>query len=692
MLSYARCFCHRGWHVEDRFPTHRASQLASPVCNRHLRDRIRMSTVRHPPAMAELTLRGILLGAVITLLFTAANVYLGLKVGLTFATSIPAAVISMAVLRWFKDSTILENNIVQTVASAAGTLAAIIFVLPGLVMIGWWANFPYVTTAAICATGGILGVMFSVPLRRALVVDTDLPYPEGRAAAEVLQVGAASRDGGAESAAGLRVIVAGSIVSAGFAILAKTKLVVEEAALFFRVGAGATGISGGLSFALIGAGHLVGLSVGLAMFAGLALGWWIVLPILTAAQPAAGDVEGWARAIFSKDVRFFGAGVIGVAAIWTLLKIIGPVIGGIRSAIAASKAKASGAEVPLEERDLPIGIVVAVALAMLVPIAAILWSTIAGGPLEGSAFALIGGALVFVLVIGLVIASVCGYMAGLIGASNSPVSGIGILSVLAAALMLAGLYGRALQPDTMQALSAYALIVTGIVFGVATISNDNLQDLKTGQLVGATPWKQQVALVLGVVFGSLVIPPILDLLNTAFGFAGTPGAGPNALPAPQAALISALAKGVLGGGLNWAMIGYGAAAGVAIVAIDELLGRTGTLRLPPLAVGIGVYLPMAVTLPVVVGAVVGRLYDRWADTRTDVEGARRMGILAATGMIVGESLFGVGFAGIVAATGSDAPLALVGEGFAFPALVGGTLVFLGLVWWLYRYTRRQVRG
>ncbi|KQM65552.1 peptide transporter [Sphingomonas sp. Leaf17] len=656
-----------------------------------------MSGPSKSPAMAELTLRGILLGAVITLLFTAANVYLGLKVGLTFATSIPAAVISMAVLRGFRDSTILENNIVQTVASAAGTLAAIIFVLPGLVMIGWWTNFPYVTTAAICATGGILGVMFSVPLRRALVVDTDLPYPEGRAAAEVLQVGAASRDanpedGGAESAAGLRMIVAGTIVSAGFAILAKTKLVVEEAALFFRVGAGATGISGGLSFALIGAGHLVGLSVGIAMFAGLAIGWWIVLPILTAAQPMPGEVETWARAVFSKDVRFFGAGVIGVAAIWTLLKIIGPVVGGIRSAIAASKAKASGAYVPLEERDLPIGIVVAVALAMLVPIAFILWSTIAGGPLQGSAFALIGGALAFVLVIGLVIASVCGYMAGLIGASNSPVSGIGILSVLAAALMLGGLFGGPLQSDTMQALSAYALIVTGIVFGVATISNDNLQDLKTGQLVGATPWKQQVALVLGVVFGSLIIPPILDLLNTAFGFAGTPGAGPNALPAPQAALISALAKGVLGGGLNWAMIGYGAAAGVAIIAIDELLGRTGKLRLPPLAVGIGVYLPMAVTLPVVVGAVVGRVYDRWADTRADVEGARRMGILAATGMIVGESLFGVGFAGIVAMTGSDSPMALVGDGFATPALIGGTLVFLTLIGWLYRYTRGQVRA
>ena len=636
----------------------------------------------------ELTIRSILLGGMLTLVFTAANVYLGLKVGLTFATSIPAAVISMAVLRWFSSSTILENNIVQTVASAAGTLAAIIFVLPGLVMIGYWQGFPFVTTAAITMLGGILGVLFSVPLRRAMVVDSPLPFPEGRAAAEVLQVGSNSRAGEEESAKGLSVLVWSSLVSAGFAILTQTRLVAAEASAWFRAGAGATGISGGLSFALMGVGHLVGISVGMAMFLGLAIGWWVLLPILTAQMPLEGGPQVWAGTIFTQHVRFFGAGVIGVAAVWTLLKIARPVLGGIRSAMAASAARRGGQALALEERDLPIAIVGFGSLAILAPIAWLLWTVIADGPLAGSAGLLIAGALVFILVIGLMIAAVCGYMAGLIGASNSPVSGIGILSVVAASLMLVGLFGRDTGPGTSEALVAYALIVTGLVFGIATISNDNLQDLKTGQLVGATPWRQQVALIFGVIFGSLVVPPVLQVLYEAFGFAGMPGAGPQALPAPQAALISALAKGVLGGDLNWTMIGYGALTGVGLVLLDEILGRAKTLRLPPLAVGIGIYLPMAAVLPVVIGAVIGFFYDRWADRRAKPEFARRMGVLTATGLIVGESLWGVVFAGIVAGSGRDSPLAVVGEGFESLALIGGTALFILLAAWVYRRTMR----
>ncbi|HEX8573920.1 MAG TPA: oligopeptide transporter, OPT family [Allosphingosinicella sp.] len=640
--------------------------------------------------MRELTVRAILLGGLLTLVFTAANVYLGLRVGLTFATSIPAAVISMAVLRWFSDSSILENNIVQTVASAAGTLAAIIFVLPGLVMIGYWQGFPFVTTAAITMLGGILGVLFSVPLRRAMVVDSPLPFPEGRAAAEVLQVGSKSNAGGEESSKGLSVLIWGSLASAGFAILTQTRLVAAEASAWFRAGSGATGISGGLSFALMGVGHLVGISVGLAMFLGLAIGWWILLPVLTAQNPLPGGPEAWAAAIFTQHVRFFGAGVIAVAAVWTLLRIAGPVLGGIRSAMAASRARRGGEALALEERDLPIAIVGLGSLAILAPIAWLLWTVIADGPLTGSAALLIVGALVFVLVIGLMIAAVCGYMAGLIGASNSPVSGIGILSVVAASLMLVGLFGRDTPPGTSEALVAYALIVTGIVFGIATISNDNLQDLKTGQLVGATPWRQQVALIFGVIFGSLVVPPVLQILYEGMGFAGMPGAGPNALPAPQAALISALAKGVLGGNLNWTMIGYGALTGVGLVLLDEMLGRAKILRLPPLAVGIGIYLPMAAVLPVVIGAVIGFFYDRWADRSARPAFARRMGVLTATGLIVGESLWGVVFAGIVAGSGTDAPLALVGEGFETFALIGGTMLFALLAAGLYRRTMKLV--
>jgi putative OPT family oligopeptide transporter len=647
-------------------------------------------TTEAPRPLAELTLRGIALGGVITLLFTAANVYLGLKVGLTFATSIPAAVISMAILRYLPGANILENNIVQTIASAAGTLAAIIFVLPGLVMIGWWQGFPFIETAAITGLGGALGVLFSVPLRRALVIESDLPYPEGRAAAEVLQVGSGSRDGAEESARGLWVLIWGSLASAGFAILTQTKLVAAEAAAWFRAGAGATGIAGGLSFALLGVGHLVGLSVGMAQLLGLVTGWWVLLPNLTAGQPMPGEsVEAWANAVFRSEVRFFGAGVIGVAAVWALLRIAGPVLRGIRSAFAASRARHGGEVLALEERDLPIGVVIGGSLALLLPIAWLLWSIVSSGPLAGATLALLAGALLFVVVLGLLIAAVCGYMAGLIGASNSPVSAIGILAVLAAALMLVGLFGRDNSAEITQALIAYALIVTGVVFGVATISNDNLQDLKTGQLVGATPWKQQVALIIGVVFGSLVVPPVLDLLNTAFGFAGAPGAGPNALSAPQAGLISALAKGVLGGDLNWPMLGYGALAGIGFVVLDELMGRLKLLRLPPLAVGIGIYLPMAVILPVAVGSVLGWLYDRWAARRRDPEFARRMGVLTATGMIVGESLWGVAFAGIVATTGSDTPLAIAGESFEPAALGIGIVLFAALTTMLYRFARTR---
>ena len=467
--------------------------------------------------MRELTLRGIVLGGLITLLFTAANVYLGLKVGITFATSIPAAVISMAVLRFVRGSTILENNIVQTIASAAGTLAAIIFVLPGLVMIGYWQGFPYWTTVAVCAIGGTLGVMFSVPLRRALVTGSDLPYPEGVAAAEVLKVGSGSIGGVEENAKGLAAIVAGSIASAGFALLAAMKLAAGELATAFRLGGGAaSGASMSLSMALIGVGHLVGMTVGIAMLIGMLIAWGVLVPVLTSIQGVGADVAATVNLVFRNQVRFIGAGTIGVAAVWTLLKIIGPIVGGIRSAMAASAARSGGEVLELTERDLPIGIVGGTIVASLVPIAALLWWFMAGGPIAADATVVIGVTLVYMLVIGAIIAAVCGYMAGLIGASNSPVSGVGILAVLGAAVLLSLFYGT--HPENAQALTAYALFTTAIVFSIATISNDNLQDLKTGQLVGATPWKQQVALIIGVIFGSLVIGPVLNVLNTSFGF------------------------------------------------------------------------------------------------------------------------------------------------------------------------------
>ena len=637
--------------------------------------------------MRELTFRGVVLGGLITLLFTAANVYLGLKVGLTFATSIPAAVISMALLRIAGNSNILENTIVQTIASAAGTLAAIIIVLPGLVMIGWWQGFPYWTTAAVCAIGGILGVMFSVPLRRALVIGSDLPYPEGVAAAEVLRVGFDSGAGAANNAKGLRMIILGSLASAGFALLTAMKLAAAEISTTFRLGAGASGASTSLSMALIGVGHLVGLPVGIAMAVGMLVTWAGLIPILTAAHGIGPDTAALVDETFRIEVRFIGAGTIGVAALWSLLRIIGPILRGIGSAIAAARSRRDGQSLELADRDLPIGVVGGTIIALFLPIAGLLWSFTQDTALAEGAAPVILGTLGFVLITGIVIASVCGYMAGLIGASNSPVSGVGILAVLGAALLLVLVYGRGGTVDQTQALIAYAIFTTGIVFSIATISNDNLQDLKTGQLVGATPWRQQVALVIGVIFGSLAIPPVLSLLDSAFGFAGAPNATENALAAPQAALIAALARGVLGDSLNWGLIGFGAGLGFVSIILDEALGRFGKMRLPPLCVGMGIYLPMALTVLIPIGALLGHFFNRRARHHHDPEFARRMGVLAATGLIVGESLFGVFFAGVVGMTGSDAPLALVGDDFSRPAVVIGIVLFTAIIGGLYRVTR-----
>jgi putative OPT family oligopeptide transporter len=613
--------------------------------------------VRRSGPIKELTLRGIILGALITVLFTAANVYLGLRAGLTFATSIPAAVISMAVLKFFHDSTIQENNIVQTIASSAGTLSAIVFVLPGLVMVGWWTGFPYWLSVAVIAIGGILGVMYSIPLRRALVTGSDLPYPEGVAAAEVLKVGAGV-GGAEENKRGLAAMIVGALMSAAYPLLAKMKLVTEATTGTFRIGGGATTLSAGLSLAYVGVGHLVGLAVGLAMLAGIVIGFLVLLPIYTSGgAPPGTELADFVGTMFRDKVRFVGAGTIGVAAIWTLLKVIGPIARGIVAALDANRARRAGgdASVDITERDMPITIVGAVIILSMIPIGLLLYAFASAEPIASNPAGTLGLSIVYVLIAGIVIAAVCGYMAGLIGASNSPISGVGILAVLGIALILAFLFPGA-SGDSTQALVAFALFVTSLVFGVATISNDNLQDLKTGQLVGATPWRQQLSLVFGVIFGAIVIPPVLDILNTSFGFVGAPGAGEDALAAPQAALISAIAQGVLGGTLDWGLIGIGAAIGVASILVDEALRSTRRGSLPPLAVGMGIYLPVAVTALIVLGAVIGHVYNRWAERQSDPGFAERMGVLAATGLIVGDSLFNVAYAGIVA--GSDNPDAL----------------------------------
>ena len=643
----------------------------------------------------ELSVRGIVLGVLITTVFTAANVYLGLKVGLTFATSIPAAVISMAVLSAFKGATILENNIVQTVASAAGTLSAIIFVLPGLVIVGWWQGFPFWTSFLICASGGILGVLFTIPLRRAMVTTSDLPYPEGVAAAEVLEVGSHAReavtsDASSDAREGLLAVTYGAVAAAGLAAFAATRIAAGEVTQFFRVGAGAiSGYDMSFSLALLGAGYLVGLSVGMAMLLGLLIAWAGAVPFLTSmASATPGAIGDRAMDIWTHQVRFIGAGTIGVAAIWTLLKLAGPVARGLASTVTASRAAKT---ITSDRRDIDMGAgwIGALTIICLLVIAFILVKFLAPTPLAAKTVALVAAAVPFVFFGGFLVAAICGYMAGLIGASNSPISGVGILAILTCAALLVVVAKP--SADARGALVAYALFTTAIVFAIATISNNNLQDLKTGQLVGATPSAQQWALVVGVIAGAAVIPPVLNLLAQAYGFVGAPhsaAAVAKPLPAPQAGLISALAQGVIEQKLNWLMLGIGTALGVVVVALDEFFAARKWLRLPPLAVGIGIYLPMSATLPVVIGAVIGHWYDRRAARTKNPAHAKRLGVLVASGMIVGESLFGVLLAGLIVALSTDAPLGLVPADFA-PANLLGLAAFTLLIAVLYGWMMRR---
>ena len=649
----------------------------------------------------ELTLRGLVLGVIITLLFTAANVYFGLKAGLTFATSIPAAVISMALLRAVRGSTIQENNIVQTVASAAGTLSSIIFVLPGLIMIGWWTGFPYWECFAICVLGGVLGVMYSIPLRRALVTQSDLPYPEGVACAEVLKVGAGEHGSGVEeSRAGLSALLWGSLVSAGFAIIAATRIFASDVARTFRIGGGVTLFDFFLSFALFGVGHLVGLWVGVAMLVGALIGWGWGVPHFSALSPDLGGVAdsgltAFALATWSHKVRFVGAGAIGVSAIWTLGKLVRPVLAGLHTAMLASRARAAGnaALLPRTEQDIPIGIVGLVSALCILPAGVLLAQFVSASGLGSQLWWLVLSGVVYIAIMSFLLSAICGYMAGLIGSSNSPLSGLGILAVIGYGLIaLIGLKSDVVSQHGT-ALVAYALVVTAVVFANAAIANNNLQDLKTGQLVDATPWKQQVALVIGVIAGAAIIPPILDVLNQAYGFVGSPGpARSQPLAAPQAGLISALAQGVIQNNTDWSLIRTGAGIGVVIIILDIVLRRLKPgAHLSPLAVGLGIYLPTQSTLMVVVGAVAGWLYDRAAERRSRPEARKQLGVLLASGMIVGEGLIGVLVAAVVAFSGKDFPLALVGEHFADgPAVWLGGLVFAVVVYGLYRRVARSL--
>ncbi|MGX5658429.1 OPT family oligopeptide transporter [Castellaniella ginsengisoli] len=653
-------------------------------------------------SLKELTLRGVVLGALITLVFTASNVYLGLKVGLTFASSIPAAVISMAVLRMFRDSNVLENNIVQTQASAAGTLSAVIFVLPALLMMGYWTGFPLLQTAMICACGGILGVVFTVPLRRALVVNSDLPYPEGVAAAEILKVGQNPGDGaGNRQAGGLRDIVAGGVLAGGFSLMTSgLRIAGDSVGYWFSAGRAVFQLPLGLSFALVGAGYLVGIVGGVAMLLGVVLSWGVAVPWLTALapMPEGASLASFATGIWVSKVRLIGAGMIAVAAVWTLLTLIKPMIEGMRISLSVLKRGSGGSGQDRTDADLPPGLLLKLTLFMILLLGATFQSFVADSGLPAlAAWTLVVAGVVLAFVFGFLVAAACGYMAGLVGSSASPISGIAVIAILASSMIFIGI-GQTQDllgnPESVRFMTALALFCTSVVVAVAAISNDNLQDLKTGWLVHATPWRQQTALIIGCVIGAVTIPPVLELLYEAYGFIGSlprEGMDPTqALAAPQASLMITIAQGLFSHTLDWTYIRIGVLVGAALIVFDWILGRFTRFRVPPLAVAMGVYLPPTVATALFVGALISWFVRIRIRARTLSQGPERVqaaeqasertGTLFASGLIVGESLVGVVLAivivGSMASGGGDAPLAVAGPGFAPIATGIGLLAFV----------------
>ncbi|MDU2064201.1 MAG: oligopeptide transporter, OPT family [Sporomusaceae bacterium] len=644
----------------------------------------------------ELTVRGIVLGMLITVIFTASNVYLGLKVGLTFSSSIPAAVISMAILKMFKDSNVLENNMVQTQASAAGTLSAVIFIVPGLLMLGYWQGFAFWQTLMICACGGSLGVLFTIPLRRAMIVNSDLPYPEGLAAAEILKVGSGQSVQGKEN--GIKDILAGGVVASFVSLCADGFQILSSAIHYwFSFGKAVSQLPLGFSSALLGAGYLIGIASGMAILTGTILSWGVFVPYLTSiTAPADGQSIGaFASSIWAQKVRLIGAGTIGIAAIWTLLTLTKPILEGMKISLAAMRQSGENHTLHRMDTDLSPKATGAVLGVVVCGLLATFYSFISDAHLSASVtgvFVIVG--VLVAICMGFFVAAACGYMAGLIGTSASPISGIGILGIITSSLVVL-LIGSAVSLFDTELGSkfaiALAIFMTSVIVSIAAISNDNMQDLKTGYLVGATPWKQQVALLIGCLVGSFAIAPVLNLLYQAYGFVGAmPRSGMDesqVLSAPQATLMTTIAKGIFSHNLDWSYILFGIAVGIVIIVIDLMLKKnTAKYTLPPLAVGMGIYLPPTLEMPLVIGAVMGYVVNRYLQKRAVqrktqdvdayVEKASRHGVLFASGLIVGESLMGVIIAIVivfsVSSGGSDAPLALVGKAF------GPTADFLGL--------------
>lgn len=663
--------------------------------------------------LPEITVKAVVLGVLLSAILAGANAYLGLKVGMTVSASIPAAVISMAVLRMFRESNILENNIVQTAASAGESVAAgVIFTLPALIMLGYWGGFEFSSTASLALAGGVLGVLFTIPLRRALILEAGLRFPEGVATGEVLKAGT-------EGGEGVRGIAFAGMAGA-LLKLAQTgfKLAGDRFTGAFSAGGAIFGFGSDLSVALLGVGYIVGLNIAILVFAGGLISWLFGIPIFTATatpetlQAIGGGASGFdlAEAVWSARIRYLGVGAMATGGIWALLSLMGPIRDGIRSSLAAmGQAGRGGADaVPRTEQDTPFTWVAWGTVFMTIPILLVFLHVVDQGHLgigTGLYWETILLGVAFALVAGFLFSSVAGYMAGLVGSSNNPISGVTIATILTISLILLAVLGSQIDfaagGAQATAAAATAILVGAVVANAAAIAGDNMQDLKAGQLVGATPYKQQIMQMVGVVAGALVVAPVLQLLFQAYGLGDVfprEGMDPSqALQAPQATLMSAVADGVFNRNLPWTMIWIGVGVAVVIIAVDQWLkARKSEFRTPVLAVAVGIYLPLELTVPIFIGGMIAwgagrvvraRYRGSEADMADAVTRSERRGLLFSSGLITGEALVGILLAIPFAAAQSTDVLALAPAGFETVAGWLGIAAFVAFCLWLYRVAR-----
>ncbi|MCJ7693750.1 MAG: oligopeptide transporter, OPT family [Sedimentisphaerales bacterium] len=628
-------------------------------------------------SLPEITIKAVFLGVLLSVVLAAANAYLGLFAGMTVSASIPAAVVSMGVLRLFRRSNILENNIVQTAASAGESLAAgVIFTLPALVLLNFWTDFNFLWVTVIAGFGGVLGVLFTIPLRRALIVEAKLKFPEGIATAEVLEAG---QEGGK----GVWYIAKAAVVSGLF------KVGAGALGLWPEVVEGAKGIGGSLLYfgsnlspALLSVGYIVGLNIAVLIFIGGALNWLIAIPVCAAFENCP-VVNGeplpaleWANQIWSEKTRYIGVGGMLVGGLWTVLKLRGSIFSGIKSGLDAYRGVSEGTgEIARTEKDIPMKWIVFLIIGSVVPLF-LVYQVFVQDIIVSLSMAVI------MLITGFLFSAVAGYMAGLVGSSNNPISGVTIATVLVSALLLLLLMGKGAENGP-----AAAIIIGSVVCCAAAIAGDNMQDLKAGYIVQATPWKQQVMQLVGTISAAFVMAPVLMLLLSAYGFAGHSSAKDNPLAAPQANLMASVSKGVFQGQLPWLFIGMGAVLAVVVIVLDEYLVRRGSsFRTPVLAVAIGIYLPLELEVPIFAGGLIHQAV-RWynnkrSSNQEEVEGSSRSGLLFASGLITGEALMGILIAipiVILARKGVSLPLWEMPLGS-----IVGIVLLLGVAYWLYR--------